>query len=193
MININLDEYLLDIDALRNLVRYQTAPRVSKESVAEHSFFVTSYVLKLHDYYDFDLAKALKMAILHDFSEVFISDVPHPIKKRFPKFEKELNEAEYQINKEYIGEDFANDLNEFNECTSIEGIMVALADVLSVVSYAKYEMELGNSKYMRNVYNRSKDRYRGLIQQADKYLRNNFTSFDIIKYVESFMDAKYNT
>ena len=170
-IKCELDEFITYIDGLRNLVRYQTAPRAAKESVAEHSFFVASYVLKLHDYYEFDLKKGLRLALLHDFSEVFISDVPHPIKKRFPNITNELEKAEHQINAEYIGEEFASELEEFNQTSTIEGIIVALADILSVVSYAKFEMELGNSKYMQNVYRRSRERYMGLLIKAEQYLR----------------------
>ena len=67
-ININLNEYMTNVDGLRNLVRYQSAPRVSSETVAEHSYYVAAYVLKLHNYYEFDLKKALTMAILHDYA-----------------------------------------------------------------------------------------------------------------------------
>ena len=81
-ININLSDYMINIDKLRNLVRYQNAPRVSEETVAEHSFFVAAYVLKLHNYYNFDLKKALSIAILHDYAEVFISDIPKRVNKK---------------------------------------------------------------------------------------------------------------
>ena len=50
MINSDLGNYLSNINNLRNLTRYQAAPRVSSESVAEHSFFVAAYVLKLYDF-----------------------------------------------------------------------------------------------------------------------------------------------
>lgn len=46
-IKCELDEFIRCVDGLRNLVRYQTAPRAAKETVAEHSFFVAAYVLKL--------------------------------------------------------------------------------------------------------------------------------------------------
>ena len=185
MINDNLSDYVLNIDNLRHLVRYQTAPRVASESVAEHSFFVAAYVLKLHDYYDFNLEKALKMAILHDFSEVYISDVPHPIKVKFPDVDNVLTNAEYNVNKEHISEDFAEMLKEFNDRTSPEGYAVALADIMSVLSYAKYEIELGNSKYMQNVYKDAKERYINLI-----YMMKDFQidkSRDMVKFTIDFL------
>ena len=190
-IKCELDEFIRCVDGLRNLVRYQTAPRAAKETVAEHSFFVAAYVLKLHDYYKFDLKKGLRLALLHDFSEVFISDVPHPIKQRFPKITDELEKAERKVNEEYIGEEFANELEEFNQTSSIEGIIVALADILSVASYAKFEMELGNSKYMQNVYRRSRERYMNLLIMAESYLRDGVNTQTIINYIEEFMISQH--
>ena len=186
MINSNLTEYLNNIDKLRNLVRYQTAPRVSQETVAEHSFFVAAYVLKLYDYYNFDLNKALQTAILHDFSEVFVSDIPHPIKKAFPLITEELDKAELDINKTYINNEFANNIEEFNNLSSQEGIIVALADILSVVAYSKYEINLGNSKYMKDVLSKTTERYLEVIEKAEPYLRDNYTSEEIIKFIETF-------
>lgn len=193
-INCELDEFMTHVDGLRNLVRYQTAPRAARETVAEHSFFVAAYVLKLNDYYRFDLEKALKMAILHDFSEVFISDVPHPIKARFKTLKEELDKAEFQVNSDYISEEFAYNLGEFNNLTSIEGIVVALADILSVVAYSKFEMELGNSKYMQRVFVRSRERYFDLLVKAEPYLRKDSNgdgkkTTEIINLIENFMVA----
>lgn len=186
MIKLDLENYIYNIDNLRNLVRYQTAPRVSQETVAEHSFFVAAYVLKLNDYYNFNLLKALQTAILHDFSEVFISDVPHPIKKAFPLINDELNKAENEVNKKFINEEFSNNLEEFNNLSSPEGIMVALADILSVVSYSKYEITLGNSKYMKDVLNKTTERYLEIIEKAEPYLKKDISSQQIIKFIENF-------
>jgi len=188
MINSNLTTYLDSIDNLRHLVRYQTAPRVSSETVAEHSYFVSAYILKLHDYYEFDLTKALRMGLLHDFSEVFISDVPHPIKKQFPLINDELNKAEHEVNVNYISEEFANELEEFNELSTAEGVMVALADIISVVSYSKYEINLGNSKYMKEVYNNAKRRYMEVLDMATQYIREGVCTHDIVMYIDDFVN-----
>ena len=186
MIKSDLANYIYNIDNLRNLVRYQTAPRVSQETVAEHSFFVAAYVLKLNDYYEFDLLKALQTAILHDVSEVFISDVPHPIKKAFPLINDELNKAENEVNKKFISEEFSNNLEEFNNLSSPEGIMVALGDILSVVSYSKYEITLGNSKYMKDVLMKTTERYLDVIKKAEPYLKKGMSSQMIVNFIENF-------
>lgn len=192
VINANIGNFIKEIDSLRNLVRYQTAPRVSSETVAEHSYFVAAYVLKLHDYLQFDLCKALKLALLHDFSESFISDVPHPIKKRFPLLNEALDKAENDIVKEYFSEEFSVWLKEFNECASAEGITVALADVLSVVSYAKYEMELGNSKYMKNVLIRGIARIYSILEKCEPYLKDGISLLTLQNHIHCFIDDRTN-
>lgn len=188
MINSNLSDYLYNVNSMRNLVRYQAAPHVSSETVAEHSFYVAAYVLKFHDFYEFNLEKALRMALLHDFSEVFISDVPYPIKSKYKDIQKALDKAERQVNIDYVSEDFANEMEEFNNMSTVEGIIVELADVMSVVSYSKHEIELSNSKYMRDVYNKSIPRYTRILTKAEKYLRSGFTTEEIINQIGNFME-----
>lgn len=187
MINSNLTQYLTSIDNLRNLVRYQAAPRVSSETVAEHSFFVTAYTLKLYDYFDFDLEKALRIAILHDFAEAYISDVPHPIKMKFPKLTEELEKAEYSVNCEYISEDFANDLEGFNNFSTPEGCIVVLSDILSVITYSKYEIELGNSQYMKDVLNKSLVRINDMLERCTPYLREGKNITSVINEITNFV------
>ena len=187
MINSNLTDYLKNIDLLRNLVRYQVAPRVSQETVAEHSFFVAAYTLKLYDYFDFDLEKALRIAILHDFAEAFISDVPHPIKMKFPELTRQLELAEHGVNAEFISDEFANDLEGFNECSTPEGCIVVLSDILSVITYSKYEIELGNSQYMKDVLNRSLVRINKMLEKCHDYLRKDKSITDIINEITNFV------
>lgn len=186
MINSNLTDYLENIDNLRNIVRYQIAHKVSQETVAEHSFFVASYILKLSDYFNFNLEKALTMGLLHDFSEVFISDVPHPIKKAFPKINAQLEAAEYEMNKKYISTEFADNLEEFNNLTSIEGMIVNIADILSVITYSKYEISLGNSQYMKDVLNRGIIRIKEAIEGAQSYIKDGYSVKQILKEINDF-------
>jgi len=187
MINSNLTDYLYNVNNLRNLTRYQAAPRVSSESVAEHSFFVAAYVLKLHDYYNFNLEKALRMALLHDFNEVFVSDVPFPIKSKYKNLNKELERAEYEVNCEHISKEFAEEMKEFNTMSSPEGIIVELGDVLSVVSYSKHEIGLGNSSYMKDVYQKSIPRYTRILTKAEKFIKDGYTTESVIAEIENFM------
>lgn len=58
--------YSKTLNTLRHLVRYQNVQRIHSETVAEHSFIVAAFVLKLREYYVFNLEKALKLALIHD-------------------------------------------------------------------------------------------------------------------------------
>lgn len=186
MINSSLSAYLYNIDNLRNIDRYQIAHKITRETVAEHSFFVASYILKLHDYYNFNLEKALNMGLLHDFSEVFISDVPHPIKMAFPDINKQLEKAEYEMNEKYISKEFADNLEEFNNLTSVEGKIVNIADILSVISYSKYEVSLGNSQYMKDVLNRGLMRIKDALDLVEDNLKPEYKTFDILSQIIDF-------
>ena len=128
------------------------------------------------------------MALLHDFNEVFVSDVPFPIKSKYKELNKVLEKAEYAVNTEHIGEDFAKEMLEFNNMTSAEGIIVELGDVLSVVSYSKHEIGLGNSAYMKDVYQKSIPRYTRILTKAEKYLREGITTDQIINEIGNFME-----
>ena len=110
MLNQNLKDYLLDIDNLRSITRFQTAPRNAKETVAEHSFYVAAIVLKLHDYFDFTLEQALVTALMHDYAEVYISDVPHSIKVANPKISIELEAVETKINIDKLSTEIAQNI-----------------------------------------------------------------------------------
>lgn len=187
----DLADFAASIDRLRFIIRYATAPHCSKESVAEHSYYVAAYVLKLARYYDFDVEKALILALLHDYAEAYISDVPHPIKKQNPALETALEEAESKVLTDHLSPEFAQMIAEFNNGTSPEGLVCQLADVMSVVSYAKYEMELGNSSYMKQVYEKTRPRYVELINKLEKYLSHPFESSS--DFIKGQIDMIFNT
>lgn len=190
MIKQNLKDYLLDIDNLRSIVRFQTAPRNARETVAEHSFYVAAIVLKLYDYINFDLQSALTIALLHDYSEVYISDVPHSIKAANKPLAEALELAETKINKEKLSEEIANKIEEFNNTSTAEGSVIALADILSVLMYSRYEVKLGNIEYMKEVYHKTFRRVNAVLNKMTKYLRSGVTVIDLINLIDDFSQSK---
>lgn len=190
MIKQNLTNYLLDIDNLRNIVRFQTAPRNARETVAEHSFYVAAIVLKLHEYFDFNLEKALSVSLLHDYSEVYISDVPHSIKASNETLAKALEQAEYKINNDKLSEEFAKCIEDFNTLKTAEGCIVNLADVLSVLMYSRLEVKLGNKEYMREVYHKTFKRINKILDVAKTYLKDKYSTLDIINLIDDFSQSK---
>ena len=49
-----LEQYLIDVYRLKNVVRYNTRNVIKKESVAEHSFYVALFTLKICNDYNVD-------------------------------------------------------------------------------------------------------------------------------------------
>lgn len=188
----DLTHFVKSVDKLRFIIRYATAPRASKESVAEHSYFVAAYVLKLAQYYNFDVTEALALALMHDYPEAYISDVPHPIKARNPNLLKALEEAEKKVLQEHLSENMAKILDKFNKHEGPESLVCTLADVMSVISYAKYEMELGNSSYMRQVFESAKPRLKSLVEELSQYALGNQTetSFYVLKQIEDIFESQ---
>lgn len=137
---------------LAYLIRYSNVPRVKDESVAEHSFFVAIEVLKLYETYEFNLHKAISMAICHDFAESEIDDIKYDVKARFPALKQAVKEAEKEVVETYP--DYIKELMiEYNDCNSIEAWIVHLADAVQCRTYANNEIALGNHGYMQVVAN----------------------------------------
>ena len=133
-----------DIDILRNLIRYQNVHRQVGESVAEHSWYVSVFVLKLREYYNFNLEIALKTALIHDIMESKISDVPHNIKEQNPNLAEAIEKAEDNVTASILSDEALGLMKHFNNGSSPEGLACQLADVLSVVLYANAELRSGN-------------------------------------------------
>ena len=143
---MNIDK----IYTLRDLKRYNNTPRIKDESVAEHTAFVALIVLQLHKEYDFNVERALKMALTHDLGEIYITDIPHNVKRMFPDVHIAIQNAELQIYKN----EFPNYFSYFFELfkgKSIEAKIVQYADILSCKQYTKSEVQLGNKGYMKKV------------------------------------------
>jgi len=132
---------------LRRIIRYNPRERIKDESVAEHIAFVALLVIELYKDFDFNLEKSLLMALFHDIAEVKTSDVPHDVKKRFPKVEAALREAEHQTLEDWGQLQAKELLSEFEEKKTIESLIVNLADAFSVKLYSDAEVELGNSTF----------------------------------------------
>lgn len=185
-IKYNIADFSKDVDVLRSLIRYQNCPRLVNESVAEHSFFVAIFVLKLKEYYNFNLETALKMALVHDIPEAYISDIPHNIKKDNPELSKTLEAIEVNIMKERLSDDAADLLNQFNNGTTPEGLACQLADIISVVLYAHDELAVGNSNFEK-IAKKALIRVNEVLNKLIPYINNNYTNEQIINKINKIV------
>ena len=176
-----------DIDILRSLVRYQNCHRNINESVAEHSFYVAAFVLKLREYYEFDLQAALKTALIHDVMESRISDVPHNIKLKNPALAEALEEAETKVLKEMFYPEAHVLLINFNHGGTPEGLVVQLADILSVVLYANAEIKSGN-KVFNYIAIKALDRVNCVLEQLSVHRNSAYTNEQIVNKINQIVN-----
>ena len=176
-----------DIDVLRSLIRYQNCNRLVNESVAEHSFYVASFVVKLREYYDFNLERALKTALIHDIPESRISDVPHNIKTANPKLSAALEEAENKVLNDMFYPEGVTLVADFNGTVSPEGKVCALADVLSVVLYANDEIKCGN-KVFNYIAIKAIARCKEIVKSLEPQLNKTYTQEQIMNKIDQIVN-----
>lgn len=126
---------------LSKLIRYNHRHRIKNESVAEHSYYVVLYCLKICHDYGLDEAttnRVLIKAIVHDLPEIVTSDVPYDVKQNMPELNKLLEQAEVEFYRtkypEYFDIIYNND--------ELEDLIVRYADALSVMQYSLNELSL---------------------------------------------------
>jgi len=176
-----------DIDILRNLIRYQNCPRLINESVAEHSWYTSVFVLKLREYYDFNLEIALKTALVHDIMEARISDVPHNIKIANPELSKAIEKAEDNVTRSILSDEAAELMKNFNHGTTPEGIACQLADVLSVVLYANAELKCGNQVF-NYIAIKAIARCKEIVESFDAYRNKSYTKEQIMNKINQIVN-----
>lgn len=143
---------------LKFIQRYSITPRITNETVAEHSFFVATYVMELYEDYKFDLNKAVQMAIIHDFAESFIGDITLSTKTMCPDLVEAVSNAEKEVMFQNFPSFIYELYREYEQRTSVESLIVKLADTMQVKQYAGNEIELGNNSItMRSIFSRAVD------------------------------------
>lgn len=146
---------------LRNLVRYNQMSRTTNESVAEHTYYVvlfTDLICKYLKVSDSIRLSSLDYAISHDLSEIYTSDVPHPVKASNPELDAMLHNIEIKVMREHMPEfatEFEAGIYRHDEKVST---IVDLADIVSVIQYANSQIKLGNS-YFNDVLDNALSRY----------------------------------
>lgn len=143
---------------LKFIPRYSITPRITNETVAEHSFFVATYVMELYKDYKFDLNKAVQMAIIHDFAESFIGDITLSTKTMCPDLVEAVSNAEKEVMFQNFPSFIYELYREYEQRTSVESLIVKLADTMQVKQYTGNEIELGNNSItMRSIFSRAVD------------------------------------
>lgn len=152
-----LEQYLIDVYRLKNVVRYNTRNVIKKESVAEHSFYVALFVLKICDDYKIDTVNckmSLIKALLHDMPEIELNDITHNVKERL-----NLRPLLKKYEDEYFVEHYKQHELLMTKGNDKINAIVDLADAMSVYQYTLNETMLGNqSDDIKDILEESKTR-----------------------------------
>ena len=137
-----LEQYLIDVYRLKNVVRYNTRNVIKKESVAEHSFYVALFTLKICNDYNVDPRtekRAIIKALLHDMPEIELNDITHDVKEKL-----NLRPFLKKYEDEYFDTHFSEHRSLMKEGDEKTNAIVDYADTMSVYQYALNETLLGN-------------------------------------------------
>lgn len=140
---------------LAHIRRYSTQPVLHQESVAEHSFFVSLYAYALVNRLATDgrmtaestyrlMRLVLLQAIVHDVDESLTGDFIRPFKYSTPEITSAIKNGTRKIMDALpIPREMFNAWASATDET-LAGQIVKLADLWSVVMYARRELKLGN-------------------------------------------------
>jgi 5'-deoxynucleotidase YfbR-like HD superfamily hydrolase len=150
------------LKTMSSIQRFGTLPMIQGENVASHSFNVAILALLTADYEEnpaINVEKVLRQALLHDFEETILSDIPHPIKHRFQggKLGKVLKDIVPDLVRDEIFKELPQPLRDrFTHAAltakdGIEGRIVASADAMDILMTALRELKMGN-RYFQSIF-----------------------------------------
>lgn len=137
-----LAQYLVDVYRLKDVVRYNTKNVIKKESVAEHSFYVALFTLKICNDYNVDSRtekRAIIKALLHDMPEIELNDITHDVKEKL-----NLRPFLKKYEDEYFDTHFSEYRSLMKKGDEKTNAIVDYADTMSVYQYVLNEELLGN-------------------------------------------------
>lgn len=167
---MNVKQFYDLVVRLKYITRFSLLPRVKNESVAEHSFFVVLIVIKLHNYFNFDLKEALTYAVSHDIPEYATSDIPFNLKRHSSKLANELNRLELET-LELFPSVIYTGYKKYKNQETVESQIVKLADIIQSILYLENEVQLGNKEVMNPIVNDSYERAKKIFTDLEGYQR----------------------
>lgn len=171
MLEMLSDKEIMNEYCLKDLLRYNNKPRLKEESVAEHSFFVVLFCLKIIKKLNLSnkqIRKILTYAVLHDVSEIRTNDITHDVKSNYPEVDIALNKIEVDFYKKEWSEQEKLIL----EPDDLTRYIVKLADCYSVKQFALNEILLGNNyDWINNLLKDSDKRIECYIEKINYILQ----------------------
>jgi len=132
--------------------RFTSVPVIHQESSATHSFYVAYYTMLIAEDLttsfgcELDYRKMFVASIVHDNDEAITGDILRRMKYSVPGLKKILNDYSFSVMQsmsKVLGVDIHQQWLDAKD-SSVEGRIVMLADLLSVINFVYTEVMLGN-------------------------------------------------
>jgi 5'-deoxynucleotidase YfbR-like HD superfamily hydrolase len=151
--------------------RWSIVRTIKTQSVAQHSFYVALYAGQVADIIKWpcDRGVLLKYALYHDMDEVFMSDIPGPVKRATINQEQKNDFVNIEMSKRFgsdwiIGGEGPRDVG----VPSAKEI-IKVADLLDEAFFLASDMQLGNQS-IKHVYANSVKRLKEACDVVSKTL-----------------------
>lgn len=132
-------------EPLMDIRRFSTIPTVSEETVAEHVMEVSAVAYSIAiETPDADVGRVLEKSLLHDLEEAGTGDIPRWAKRKTETLQDELETVENEYVSGFVESDRIYEQWDTAKDDSIEGQIVASADIISAIMGAHRESQLGN-------------------------------------------------
>lgn len=127
------------------LPRWAIVRTIRTQSVAEHSYMVAMYTLRILAMYNKQelQAEALEYALTHDLDEVITGDIPNPVKRGFlstPQIKDSF--------KAWLDSESALHFPWLKSPNAEVKLFVAFADILEAYTFLLEECRMGNSEVL---------------------------------------------
>ena len=156
---MGIHTYFKSLTKLERIERCPGQFKLERHNVASHSFKVTQYaqfLATVEESYGTEInwKDLYEKALNHDFPEVFISDIPTPVKYATPELRSMLRSVEEGMTEKFIESEipeeyqgyFRNLMKDGKEGSSIESKILSISDKIDLVYEAFLEIQKGNSE-----------------------------------------------
>lgn len=180
--------------------RYSSSRLCDPENLSTHVYEVEmigliliNEIYRINSTEEVDREKFLMKALLHDVDETILGDTPRPLKYASNGIHKEINQVADAIANEIISDTFYH-INIRDKLytdyfmtskSGKEGILVKIADMLTVVKKVRLEVEYLHNLTMLNVYDNLVD-YINLLDTSSTY--SQFDTPEVRSYLRDMFE-----
>lgn len=153
---MGINKFFMDINDLERLIRCPGRHKLMEHNVSAHTFKVSQYALFFAELEEragrkIDWKKLYEKTNCHDVSEIWLTDIPTPVKHFNVQINKMIEEIEEHLVFSYINTEVPEEFRDLfirrltaHKDNTIEGQILTLCDKLDQLYEALQEIVLGN-------------------------------------------------